>query len=127
MYGSHSAGCEAGDPGGGPLPAGTCDHVQTSSKVSGRGEEKREGRRKGRGGEKGGEEKREGRRKGRGGEEGGEEKGDGRRRGKKRKREKKCCSFIEHFCNTFTLLSRSLSHAVPDCLRVCLSDWSVLE
>ena len=52
MYGSHSAGCEAGDPGGGPLPAGTCDHVQAGSKVSGRG------------GEEGGEEKREGREEG---------------------------------------------------------------
>ena len=42
MHGSHSAGCEAGDPGGGPLSAGTCHHVQAGSKVREREEEKRE-------------------------------------------------------------------------------------
>ena len=49
MHGSHSAGCEAGDPGWGPLSAGTCHHVQAGSKVrrsGGRGErgERREER-----------------------------------------------------------------------------------
>ena len=42
MHGSHSAGCEAGDPGWGPLSAGTCHHVQAGSKVREREEEKRE-------------------------------------------------------------------------------------
>ena len=64
VYGSHSAGCKAGDPGGGPLPAGTCHHVQAGSKVSGIGGEERERRRReGWGGREGGrEEGREGRR-----------------------------------------------------------------
>ena len=42
MHGSHSAGCEAGDPGWGPLSAGTCHHVQAGSKVREREEGKRE-------------------------------------------------------------------------------------
>ena len=58
MHGSHSAGCEAGDPGWGPLSAGTCHHVQAGSKVrrsGGRGV--RGGGREGRGGRRGKEEK----------------------------------------------------------------------
>ena len=47
VYGSHSAGREAGDPGGGPLSAGTCHHVQAGSKVR---EREREGGEGGRGG-----------------------------------------------------------------------------
>ena len=46
MYGSHSAGREAGDPGGGPLSAGTCHHVQAGSKV--REREGKRGKREGR-------------------------------------------------------------------------------
>ena len=71
MHGSHSAGCEAGDPGGGPLSAGTCHHVQAGSKVrrsGGRGV--RGGGREGRGGRGERGERREGR----------EEGGEGRRR-----------------------------------------------
>ena len=33
MHGADSAGSQAGDPGGRPLPVGTCHHVQESSKV----------------------------------------------------------------------------------------------
>ena len=84
VYGSHSAGCKAGDPGGRPLPAGTCHHVQASSKVSERG-----GREGGRG------EKRYGRRRGRGGRREGRRRGRGGRRGWKVEK-KNCCSFIEH-------------------------------
>ena len=64
MYGSHSAGCEAGDPGGGPLSAGTCHHVQAGSKVR-----EREG---GRGGREGREEERDQKRGEGGGSEGDE-------------------------------------------------------
>ena len=42
MYGSHSAGCKAGDPGWGPLSVGTGHHVQAGSKVSGGEEGRRE-------------------------------------------------------------------------------------
>ena len=34
MHGPHCAGGQAGDPGGGPLPAGACHHVQESCQVS---------------------------------------------------------------------------------------------
>ena len=88
--------------------------MQAGSKVSGRG-----GRREGGGSEvdkKGS--RREKAREKLNCWEGEEEKGVERR-------EKNLLQFIEYFCNTFPFLS--LSHAVPDCLRVCLSDWSVLE
>ena len=67
MYGSHSAGREAGDPGGGPLSAGTCHHVQAGSKVR-----EREGRRRGR--KKEGREEERDQKRGEGGGSEGDEK-----------------------------------------------------